>query len=60
MKRGGGHYGRRSLFFLKRSYRGHWLLYSDLGGEEGGAGEADATGNESPLTQAGPAATPEA
>jgi len=30
------------------------------GGEEGGAGEAGATGNESPLTQAGPAATPEA
>src|SRR5210317_258010 len=31
----------------------------DLGGEEGGAGQVDATGNESPLTQAGPAATPE-
>ena len=30
------------------------------GGEEGGAGEAGATGTESPLTQAGPAATPEA
>jgi hypothetical protein len=30
------------------------------GGEEGGAGEAGATGAESPLTQAGPAATPEA
>jgi len=30
------------------------------GGEEGGAGEATATGTESPLTQAGPAATPEA
>ena len=28
------------------------------GGEEGGAGEAGATGNESPLTQAGPAAEP--
>jgi hypothetical protein len=30
------------------------------GGEEGGAGEASATGNDSPLTQAGPTATPEA